>query len=986
MVNQWLRFFLFLLLAHSSIGHVSNYQNTSTRLPTSEDLDALVEVRDPKAPEVILNRLTGQRFIMVPDRGAVDGANREAQFRRVELESATAEDISSTFSVKTGNKQILKETITSYPKEWGKFNTGLLLVQMAACFQGGMIGWADYKASYNTPICVDNIIHGLTSVEGNLGFMAFMYANRLSSKHLTNLALASFELANMRQKTPQMLHSLRPYIGYFGMGFGSLASDVVNQILSIPKFSECKNDVLRGNITSASCKDVATHFLSAEKFWVEFGSYLPGLVASSVLAAETKKLITRVKVLSVKGVKAVTPDMITNALKAAGKIRVVSNVVKLASGPVGIVFMVADITFFIAWDHFLRIPSSKWYYKTLDTVNGWFGSGIDDYATSIKNLTDIIKENKGYSPETTDLRCVHTRAGKKCENVEYLKTALENMSKYTTRRRQKVLHPELTEGVSAWASKWQMYIGTYLTGKVILEKVYVNRSQPKQEYPIDFIFNHISQLWEKTLRPYNDAADAAVYEKLKPLNKLYGEISEEIRKNGNIKAEKFNIFAKQVVEFKKFMFSKSAYKETLYSDKKAPLDNRECHSVSWEICMALYATLMIPDTYEQAIATRQKDNSENVFFLIDTQKEFPLQPVIRQLLCNNSKTMDTTQSGVLSSLYSYFFGNEGVSLDLKLPGLVVDKKNDKPLEYLCGYWAVGDALVPETKIIDGYEILQPYAQVWPSRSGVELEPISLLSNKNLKLISGETEQDSLKWWNTNILPQSIMVYVGVIKEYKKMVEANLFTLIDYSSSEELLKKEWGDSAKAQAKKLYSKSINLSLIGQMQILAESLKTISALTLTETGEKSQFSAALNDMLLKYAEHTRHFQYSDQFTKVDGALEKQLQVLAANPEKIDMVSFSKQITTATFGQDFEAMSQRHNDLRTRINHLSKLMVGEDFGDVDFSKYQLIEAKAIPKMSRQEYEKYIVYNIIHQMSLLLVETTRYYDDYLYLKSLFSL
>ncbi|MBY0385114.1 hypothetical protein K2X05_08140, partial [bacterium] len=178
------------------------------------------------------------------------------------------------------------------------------------------------------------------------------------------------------------------------------------------------------------------------------------------------------------------------------------------------------------------------------------------------------------------------------------------------------------------------------------------------------------------------------------------------------------------------------------------------------------------------------------------------------------------------------------------------------------------------------------------------------------------------------------------------------------------------------------SVNLSLIGEMQIYAKALEKVST-TLISAKDKATFAQTLQQFLISFAEHTRHYGWVSEPTALDSIpIPVNKEGFPANPDL-----FARTVAETLFGNTYLQKGERMNGLQVQLDDLSSIVVGLKFFDLT-DVYSTLDKtpEQVSKMSQDEYKKYTVLQILHHMNLVIEESNDYYDRYLFLTGLFNL
>ncbi len=956
----------------------------------------------------------------------------EVSLSRVEL--ATPQQFVSNMRQDTNFKRTFMGTLKSYPAEYGKFNAAMITLELVACF-GGSFGsvFTDFtwKSSVNTPVCVDQLIKSLTTVEGNVGFFSFILANRITSTHLTNLAVLTAAHLN-KPLTTERLIALRVPIGYIGMSFGMMAQQVVSQILTIPTFKECSRDIAAGKFNTPYCIEAANHFLSAEKFWMDFGAGLPSLIGGAVMSSGTHWLIKNHKFLLAKDTaKSLTEDGIKAALKTMRGLRMTKNLVSVGGGPPGWAILVGETVIFLAWSKVLEIP-------TMQMVWSWYDRPDIRYNSSaLVEVTSAIKNAKGFSSKTVDVSCqkvikksnLRDKGTSKdvCRSDEKLSQSLKNLNFYAKRYRERVVLAKLQRYFPDQILKWEKYVTSYVTAKQLLQNVYALRAQNALSlaresssllgvYDTGYI---IIKTWTNYLWAVNPQDAIAAREALKKLTWSFEELSDsynraseayyadntpQISSSGALLLPPNKSFPNQKKEVSRSIsleqnFIKQLAEFKTIITKTFPFDHNESSTCNEllndpELCTALKSVRIIPNDPQDFY---KKVRNADIYNMVTTLKSYdmisPISDALRGFLCGESE---------VKSYERYWLG---LPAQLKMPGIVKNFSGDPLYNESCQVASYTKDLIPQAfgvdpednkykalpleKMGDLFDVLPQ--MFWSTQNMTYVDPLTILIDPVVALAPGLTEKDAQAWWNKKLSPEVVRFYVNYIIDYKSFLNKNLFGRMDYAEPQQLLDMGlFGNAEKFDAKEIYTKigqksSLNLSLIGHMQLLSLALDEVSIHGLTGA-DLTRYLKNRKYFLTSYAEHTRHFSYNKEPSNLDFLLKVQIESLVSKPLDADPAKFSELVTKTLFADSFKRKNARQRELQQQLGTLSEFLTGENLNKIqNIDKRLGFTAQEVSRMNPQEYRKYTILQIIQHMSLLVDETTSYYDNYVFLTGLFN-
>jgi hypothetical protein len=901
----------------------------------------------------------------------------------------------------TNFKRTLMGTIKSFPAEYGKFNAAMIAMEFAACFGGSVFTNFTWKASSNSPVCVDHLIKSLTTVEGNVGFFSFILGNRIASAQINNLFVATNAYLN-KPLTTEALIALRVPVGYFGMSFGMMAQQVVSHLLTIPTFKDCSKDIIAGKFNTPSCIESANHFLSAEKFWMDFIAGVPSLIGGAVMSSGTHWLAKNYKFVFAKDTtKSLTDEGLKAAIKTFRGLRMTKNLVSAGSGPPGWIIMVGETFIFLAWSKVLEIP-------TMQMV--WSGYDRPDIRRNSQMLADVslaIESAKGFSPKAVDISCKKattrmTPRGKVttkevCNSSEKLAESLKNLNFHAKRYRERVVLAKMQRHFPDHVLKWEKYLTSYVTAKQLLQNVYALRSQNAMSlaresssllgiYDTGYI---VKTLWTNYLsRQTTDyGVPPNVQEAIRKLSWSFGELSSAYTNGASNALTIEKSFVSQLVNFKKTILLAYPYQNN---------QNGYCHELINDsaLCTALRSVRLIPDASQDFYS---KQRNADIYNMVVALKSYdmilPLSGTLQEFLCGRTE---------VQSYDRYWWG---LPAKLKMPRIVKNFMGDYYYEESCLVAGFTKDFIPKAygidpednkykalpleKMGDYFDVLP--SVLWSTQNTTYVDPLSLLIDPVVALAPGISEKDAQIWWNKNLSPEIVRFYVNYIIDYKNFLDKYLFNHIDYAGPQQLLDMGlFGKADKFDANSIYTKigqksSLNLSLIGHMQILTLALDKVSHHGL-KASEANDYKKKRQLFLNSYVEHTRHFSYKNEPSNLKSALEAQIDSLVSKPLDADPAKFSKLVTDTLFADSFKAKNVRQRDLQQQLGILSESLTGENLNKIqNIDKRLGFTAQEVSKMTPQEYRKYTILQIIQHMSLLIDETTSYYDNYVFLTGLFN-
>lgn len=956
---------------------------------------------------VIDPRQTNPRLKVVKENLFIRGGDETGR-RMIPVENVSANELMAAMRQDTNLARSFVGTLKNYPMEYGKFNAAMIALEIVNCYGGSAFSEMTLKTSASSPLCVDHLIKALTTLEGNVGFFAFIYGNRIASAHLTNLATVT-SLAINKPLTPERIAAIRPMLGYVGMSFGMAAQQVVSHILTIPTFKECSKDMARGNFRSAFCIEAAKHFISADKFWMDFGAGLPSLIGGAMMSSGSHWLIKNAKFIYAPETLKASKGGISSAFKTMKTLRMTKNLVSVGSGPPGVFIAVGEVVIFLVWTKLLEIPTMQWVWSAYDAPD------IKRNTQLLLKTADDIEKSNGAPETTVDVSCktIRTPRGvvkQKCNSIEFLSQALKDLHFYSRRYREKVTLIRLNRSVPDWLMKWDKYIASYFTGKVLLQEIYSQKAKipnmmslSSQATRLLSLYDTgftVSHLWRSYLMTEDtsgniysnpmvrDNSPTEVKMLVEKIEKSFADLKAAYTNQDSRTAEFEKQLAKELVDLKKVV------------DRDFPYDPAlPCGGVTrgggfgkgFHFCRAVKSLRLVPakadDFFNQP---REANLYSNVALLQQLNQSLPVEDTLKQFLCGKSTELKSKAG----------FGS-GLPAKLELPRIIQKVENDSFFRESCRTALNNKEFLPTPINIeaDGTLFDVDPAALWVTNTSFYLEPLSLLADSQFSLSPGLNERSASDWWNKQMIPEAMTFYVNYLTQFKEMLDQNLFKFIltDASAQGLLDADVFIDDKNSLSKKVAQKqSLNLSLIGQMQILGSALEKVSSAGL-RASEKNQLKESIHLFLLNFAEHTRHIKYQNDPSTLNTLLTEGIGKVIAQPLQADPTLFVKDVTKHLFAGEMEKKTSRQRALQLELAALGESILGPNPNpnnqatETNIDKIANIEealkfsAVEVAKMTPAEYRKYTVLQIIQHMSLVIDETSGYYDNYLFLAGLFN-
>ncbi len=982
--NSLLVFLFFFFPLVSAAGPMDQPRLDLSSLTTSDGVQPSNLIPHPTTPNMYIERTvdpvsgrTVETFYTM--------AETENGRKLIPIDIATASQFNAALRTDTNFRRNFTGAVRGFPAEFGKFNAAMIVMELVGCYgigSGSLFNawkWAP-ATNTNTPLCAEHLLKAMTTLEGNIGFFGFVLGNRIASAHLTNLAVATSEMIG-KPLTEKRMRSLRPLIGYAGMSFGMAAQQIVSHILTIPTFKECVRDLARANFKSTFCASAATHFLSAEKFWLDFGAGIPSLIGGAMMSAGSQRffqwLINHGQFFNVPGEARASQNALLQYMSRTRALKVAKNVFRVtltagrASGVGGVFIMVGELVIFLAWTKVLEIPTMQMVWYLYDAPD------IRRNTRELFGIANGIERAGGFASESVDLSChmvqVHYRAAptQRCNSVDRLALALKDLDFYSRRYRERVTLARLTRSFPDYVMKWEKYIASFFSGKYLLEQIYLQRSErPSTLLSLYDTAFAVKTTWEEYFRASTatmvQSHQIFLKDDIVNLESAFTDYKNSFKNPLVINRTTFeNRLANALVAFKQKIQAQQPWNP----DRMCGGFDRDPY-----FCRAMKILRFIPQSARLFFSeNRNSFVSYNVEWVDLLTKSLPVEDTLRQVLCSNDTTFQSTAS------------MSGFPATLELPRLV-NLPNDAFYPESCQF-ARHNSLFLAKDMDESAEFsdVKPGA-LWLTDYSNYIDPLSVLTDVRVPLTSGATTEISRTWWNRMILPDVMSFYKKYISSYTQMVDDNFFSYVSYDSPSILVSRvhNRGRANLITERNLHEKvlnrqSVNMSLIGQMQIYGKVLEKVSTTILTQ-GNRTAFSTKLQNFILQFAEHTRHFKYANSTDALDAISMENIG--GANP-----FLFTQDVSRTLFSNTFEEKTQRMGQLMDLSGELSADLVGINFNDIDnIATETTFTALEVSQMSPEAYKKYTVLQILKHIRLLLEETNNYYDTYIFLAGLFNL
>lgn len=901
------------------------------------------------------------------------------------IDIATASDLNAALRQDANFRRNFTGAVRGFPAEYGKFNAAMIVMELVGCYgigNGSLFNewkWAPATNS-NTPLCAEHLLKAMTTLEGNVGFFSFVLGNRIASSNINNAIVFASELRG-KPITEAAMRKWRPLIGYAGMSFGMAAQQVVSHILTIPTFKECARDLAKGNFNSTFCQSAITHFLSAEKFWLDFGAGIPSLIGGAMMSAGSQKffqwLVNQGTMYNVPAEARASQSAMLRYMARSRALRVARTAVRVtltagrASGVGGVFIMVGELVIFLAWTKVLEIPTMQMVWYLYDAPD------IRRNTRQLLATASAIERAGGFSPETIDVSCtmtrIHPRSApvEKCNSTDYLAQSLKDLDFYSRRYRERVTLARLTRSFPDYVMKWEKYIASFFSGKYLLEQIYLQRSEsPSTLLSLYDTAFAVKSTWDEYFRSSTDALVSSYQIFLKDdmakLDSAFNDYKNSFRSDLVVNRSTFeNRLADALVAFKLKVSAQQPWR----ADRMCGGFDRDPY-----ICRAIKILRYIPQNKNLFFSqNRNSFVTYNVEWTELFNRSLPIEDTLRQLLCSNDSTFQSTAS------------MDGFPATLKLPRLVA-LPNDPYYAESCQFGSRNPLFLAKD-MDDSAEFadIKPGA-LWLTNYSNYIDPLSVLTDVRVRLTTGATTEVSRSWWNRTVLPDVLSFYKKYITSYSQMLEDNFFAYVLYADANSLVNRiGWGRSSQAitdanlHQKVLDSRFVNMSLIGQMQVYTKALEKVSSAILNPS-DKQNLSRKLQNFVLLFAEHTRHFKHTNPSSALNAI--PMDSIGSPNP-----FLFSQDVSRTLFGNSFEEKTQRMGQLMDLSGELSADLVGLNFDDIDnIATETTFTAQQVSQMTPAEYKKYTVLQIVKHIRLLLEETNNYYDSYIFLAGLFNL
>lgn len=916
-------------------------------------------------------------------------AETENGRKLIPIDVATARDLNAALRQDGNFRRNFTGAVRGFPAEYGKFNAAMIVMELVGCYgigNGSLFNewkWAP-TTNTNTPLCAEHLLKAMTTLEGNIGFFSFVLGNRIASSNINNAMIFASELRG-KPITEKVMRKWRPLIGYAGMSFGMAAQQVVSHLLTIPTFKECFRDLTKIDFSSTFCKSALNHFLSAEKFWLDFGAGIPSLVGGAMMSAGSQKffqwLVNQGSLYNIPSEARGSQSALLRYMGRSRALRVAKTAFRVtltagrASGVGGVFIMVGELVIFLAWTKVLEIPTMQMVWYLYDAPD------IRRNTRQLLATATAIERAGGFAPETIDVSCtstrVHPRAApvEKCNSVDHLAQSLKDLDFYSRRYRERVTLARLTRSFPDYVMKWEKYIASFFAGKYLLEQIYMQRSEsPSTLLSLYDTAFAVKSTWEEYFRASTAAMVQShqifLQEDMAKLESAFTDYKNSFKSELVINRSTFeNRLADILVAFK----LKITAQQPWNSDRMCGGFDRDPY-----FCRAMKILRYIPQ--KKDLFFSQNRNSfvgYNVEWTDLLSKSLPVEHTLRQLLCSNDSTFKSTAT------------MSGFPATLDLPRLVA-LPNDPFYAESCQFGSRNSLfLAKDMDESADFTDIKPGA-LWLTNYSNYIDPLSVLTDVRVRLTSGATTELSRSWWNRTVLPDVLSFYKKYITSYSQMLEDNFFAHVSYESADLLVANNEtyrgprsvlnpSTENNLHQKVLNRQNVNRSLIGQMQIYAKTLEKVSSVVLNQS-EKQNLSRKLQNFVLLFAEHTRHFKHINSSSALNAIPMESIG--SPNP-----FLFSQDVSRTLFGNSFEEKTQRMGQLMDMSGELSADLIGVNFDDIDNIATEItFTAQQVSQMTPAEYKKYTVLQIVKHIRLLLEETNNYYDSYIFLAGLFNL
>lgn len=171
-----------------------------------------------------------------------------------------------------------------------------------------------------------------------------------------------------------------------------------------------------------------THFLSAEKFWLDFGAGIPSLIGGAMMSAGSQRffqwLVNHGSFFNVPTEARASQNALLRYMSRTSALRVVKNAFRVVrvgasgTGVGGVFIMVGELVIFLAWTKVLEIPTMQMVWFLYDAPD------IRRNTRKLFNVATTIERAGGFAPEVVETTCSTVRinprsAGtQKCTSVD----------------------------------------------------------------------------------------------------------------------------------------------------------------------------------------------------------------------------------------------------------------------------------------------------------------------------------------------------------------------------------------------------------------------------------------------------------------------------------------------------------------------------------------------------------------------------------------
>ncbi len=907
----------------------------------------------------------------------------------IPIDIATARDLNAALKQDGNFRRNFTGAVRGFPAEYGKFNAAMIVMELVGCYgigNGSLFNewtWAPTTNS-NTPLCAEHLLKAMTTLEGNIGFFSFVLGNRIASSNINNAVIFASELRG-KPITEKVMRKWRPLIGYAGMSFGMAAQQVVSHLLTIPTFKECFRDLAKIDFSSTFCKSALNHFLSAEKFWLDFGAGIPSLIGGAMMSAGSQKffqwLLNNGKFFNAPAQARASQSALLRYMNQTRTLRVAKTALRVvrvgagSSGVGGVFIMVGELVIFLAWTKVLEIPTMQMVWYLYDAPD------VRRNTQQLLATASAIERAQGLSPESVDVSCTmqRTRGGsiQRCKSVDYLAQSLKDLDFFSRRYRERVTLARLTRSFPDYMMKWEKYVSSFFSAKFLLQEIYTQRSEkpPTLLSLYDTAFA-VKTTWEEYFRastaPLVQSHQIFLQKDMAQLEAAFTAYKDSFKDASVSNRSTLETqLATLLVGFKQKITAQQPWNS-----------ERICGGFDRDpsFCRAMKILRFIPASKDLFFSQNRNSfvsyNVEWTHLLTDT---LPIENTLRQVLCSNDFIFKSNAK------------MDGLPATLELPRLVA-LSNDAFYSESCNFARINPLfLAKDMDESAEFSDIKPGA-VWLTNFSKYIDPLSVLTDTRMRLTTGATADDARRWWNSLMTFEVMSFYKKFVASYKQMVDDNLISFVSYESPSLLVANNSvyrgprsaatpTNESNVHHKVLNRESVNMSLIGQMQIYTKALEKVTGGFYPGPNQRRvALKQKLDHFLLLFAEHTRHIRHANDAASInDIPLEN---ITSPNP-----FLFTQDVSRTLFGNSFEEKTQRMGQLMDLSGELSADLVGLNFDDIDNIATEItFTAQQVSQMTPAEYKKYTVLQIVKHIRLLLEETNNYYDSYIFLAGLFNL